>query len=97
MNLRFTYFDSETGEHDVIDFEANIQSLTLPGAGTIIAEAFSVALSKMTGDEPVDVKLESFTPIGDRAALTFREKVVHLGGRHSYDILVTGLVYSNFK
>ena len=96
MKLRFTYFDSETGEADTIDFDANITALH-PNAGPIIAQAFSTALSKMTGDEEVDVMFESLIVCGDKAALTFREKVVHVGGRHSYDILITGLVYSNFR
>lgn len=96
MELRFTYHDSETGESDTIDFKADIPAFD-ETAGQAIANAFSLAFAKMTGDEPVDVKLESFVVVNDVAALTFREKVVHQGGRHSYDILVTGLVYSQFK
>lgn len=96
MKLRFAYQDSETGETDVIDFEADIATFD-ESAGPAIVKAFSVAFAKMTGEEEVDTKLESFVVAHDRAALTFREKVVHLGGRHSYDILITGLVYSIFK
>ena len=96
MELRFSYQDSETGENDVIDLKADILVFD-ETAGQAIVNAFSLAMAKMTGEEPVDAKLESFTVANNVAALTFREKVVHLGGRHSYDILVTGLVYSQFK
>lgn len=95
MDLRYTYHDSETGEEDTIDFKADIAVFD-ETAGLVIAKAFAAAMAKITGEEEVDVKLEHFTVAGTVAALTFREKVVHLGGRHSYDILITGLVYSRF-
>jgi len=95
MELRFSYQDSETGEHDVIDFDVNLDTLD-ENSGPAIVKAFSIALAKMTGEEEVDTKLESFVLSNRCAALTFREKVILSGGRHSYDILITGLVYSHF-
>ena len=95
MELRFTYHDSETGEEDTIDFEAPIDVMD-ETSGPAIVKAFSVAMSKMSGEEEVDTKLESFVLSNRCAALTFREKVILSGGRHRYDILITGLVYSHF-
>lgn len=95
MKLRFSYQDSESGEENVIDFDAPIDVMD-ETSGPAIVKAFSVALSKMTGEEEVDTKFESFVLCGHCAALTFREKVILSRGRHSYDILITGLVYSHF-
>lgn len=95
MKVRFTYFDSETGEDDTVDLNVDITSID-ETSGPAIASAFQLYMSRHTGEEPIDHKVESFVLAGDRAALTFREKVILPRDLCSYDVLITGIVYTKF-
>lgn len=95
MELRYVYQDSETGENDTADLTIDATEFD-ESVGPAIVAAFYKHMAQYCGDEPVESKLEHFSVFRDRAVLTFRETVVPPRGRISYDVLITGIVYSTF-
>lgn len=93
MKVRFSGMDSESGEQFVSNLVIETDQLSELAAQQVIA-AFNAEIEDQTGEKSNYV-LKNFAVAGRMMQVTMVEQVTLANG-HSYEVFVTGIVYTIF-